>query len=145
VIKAAKGETWFSCIVGVVDLDRDLLSYQNHAHPRPFFWERDDALPESLKASPGAPVGSPDFDFTRVLHRPFNAAAKIVFYSDGLFDQRPQDSTCLEKKSIQSQLHSWFQSKSETEHVVSQLMETTRQFFGSTPPDDVTVVIIERT
>jgi serine phosphatase RsbU (regulator of sigma subunit) len=90
-------------------------------------------------------VGSSDFDFTRVLHRPFNPAAKIVFYSDGLFDQRPHDSTCLEKKSIQSQLHSWFQSKRETEHVVSQLMETTRQFFGSTPPDDVTVVIMERT
>jgi sigma-B regulation protein RsbU (phosphoserine phosphatase) len=144
VIKAAKGETWFRCMVVWVDLDHDLLSYQNHSHPRPFFWERDEAPAESLKASPGAPLGSSESDFTPVLQRPFGARSKVVFYSDGLFDQRPEDSRSLEKKTIQSQLHSWFQSKGEVEKVVKQLMETTRQFFGSTPPDDVTVVIIER-
>ncbi|NDG83663.1 MAG: HAMP domain-containing protein [Proteobacteria bacterium] len=144
ILKAAKGETWFSCMVGIVDLEQDSLLYQNFAHPRPFFWENKEASPEGLESFPGAPLGSPEIDFAKIFHRPFKSDSRIVFYSDGLFDKRTQDSKSLRKREILSQLHAAFQSRLEIEQVLNQLMDEMTRFFGTTPPDDVTVVIIDR-
>ena len=143
VTKSAKGATWFSCMIGIIDLDSGVMSYQNYSHPRPFFWEGASAEPESLKSAPSHPMGTEDVEIATIFTKPFPSGSRLVLYSDGLFDHRPTDQKALNKKEILPLIDSWVKSGIAPEQILENLMEQAREFFGSTPPDDVTLVLLE--
>jgi len=49
----------------------------------------------------------------------------------------------LNKKEILPLIDSWVKSGIAPEQILENLMEQAREFFGSTPPDDVTLVLLE--
>ncbi len=147
IFEAIGGESSFPCCLAIFDLDQNKFFFVKHGHPNPYLWDTESSRWSIMMSDISSPLGLTQYSPSPMMTLDFNPGFKILFYSDGLFDERLSDHKRLNKKETLKEFSQFVQNNGGNNPVVERMMGTVRQFFGNetgNQPDDITFVMIER-
>lgn len=144
IYASGNGESWFSCVIGALDSSDDSALILNHSHPLPLYWRGSEWNTEQIRFRPAVPLGAPEMHLPKIKRISFGRGSRILLYSDGLFDQRTDDYSSMNKSETLDEIDACFKSSVSGGELLSGLMAKSNSFFGKNQPDDITLLHIIR-
>ena len=147
VYSAGGGESNFPCFIGIFNLKSNLMHFVNHSHPSPLMWDQQKNKWSSVRAETSMYIGVETLGPVVVESVAFDKGASILFYTDGVFDQRVDNQKQLNKKHTYDFFAKLMLDKKADQSMVKEIMQYALQFFGDNSenrPDDLTFALIER-
>jgi serine phosphatase RsbU (regulator of sigma subunit) len=150
-LKGSAGENaTFTCLLSVIDTRNQKFFLQNAGNPFPYLYRDETKKFESLRSKNTNPLG--DIDPTvEPLVIDMKKGDRVYFYTDGLFDVRLSDNEKIRKKEYFEELAAQIAAGGELAHtdfIQAKTSEVVDKFFGrdrANRPDDITIVVIEKT
>ena len=148
VFLSSAGNATFPCLCMTLDLETGSIHFVNSGHPVPFRLKSDGTF-EVISSEPHLPLGQDGEYPVRAVRLQMEPSERILWYTDGLFDERRSDSSRLKKKDLLQNLAEIVATKAtpgETLRLSSLVLDRAREFFTDNPDnrhDDITVISIE--
>ena len=128
--------------LAVIDLAKDRMVYSAAGVPKPFLIQGEQI---DLINADGMPLGISKQAQYHNYQIPFPKGAKLMLYSDALTESPNKDGERLGEEGFSKMVTPFVTSRSmSSKEVVSSVMERFFDFSPKPPPDDVTVVFLER-
>lgn len=150
-LKGSAGENaTFTCLLSVIDTRTQKMYLQNAGNPFPYIYREETRKFESIKSKNTNPLG--DIDPTldpKVVD--LKKGDRVYFYTDGLFDVRLTDNEKMAKKEYFEDLARRITAdpgKASSNFIQNVTSVIVDNFFGkdrANRPDDITIVVIEKT
>ncbi|MBU6375279.1 MAG: SpoIIE family protein phosphatase [Bdellovibrionales bacterium] len=145
---SSSGNASFPCLCMTIDLESRVVHFVNSGHPVPFLFKPEGTF-EIISSESHLPLGQ-DGDYPiRATKFKLHSSEQVLWYTDGLFDERKSDSTRLKKKELLENLakkRSESANSGQDAHLSQLVLERARDFFSNSPDnrhDDITVISIE--
>ncbi|MBS1960510.1 MAG: SpoIIE family protein phosphatase [Bdellovibrionales bacterium] len=150
-LKASAGENAsFTCLLSVIDTRTQKMFLQNAGNPFPYLYRDSTQKFESLKQKNSIPLG--DVEPTiEPIEVDIVKGDRLFLYTDGLFDVRLNDQNKIHKKEFFEELAAKIaahQNEAHSSFIQERTADVVNEFFGkdrSNRPDDITIVVVEKT
>ena len=128
--------------LAVIDLEHDRMVYSAAGVPKPFLFANDKL---TLINADGMPLGISKQAQYHIYQIDFPKGAKLMLYSDALTESPNKTGERLEEEGFSKLVEPYIKDKKMgVKQVVDTVLEKFFDFASKPPPDDVTVVYLER-
>jgi len=130
-----------TCYYAIIDTDKKKIIFAKAGHHHPFFWNSKTGNFISIESKgPGLGiVTDPDYSVTEI---PYNSGDKLLFFTDGIIEQRNGDGEMYSLKRLN---RSFIASINRNEpRILDSLLEELHVFAGDVEyEDDITMLLYE--
>ncbi len=141
VLASGEENVSFPCLLTCIDQKQAKAFIINAGHPGPVKFNRSKNAFEMISGPMSLPLGQKNEFKVECFEVPLNDKDQILWYTDGLFDQRKTDGKKLKKKEVFDRIQQLI-SNSQND-LSTEVMQIAVEFFGAdikNRPDDITIV-----
>jgi serine phosphatase RsbU (regulator of sigma subunit) len=150
-LKGSAGENAsFTCLLSVIDTRNNKMWVYNAGNPFPHYYRDETQKFESIRNKNSNPLGVID-PIIEPIEMEFKTGDRLYLYTDGLFDVRLSDQAKLNKKKFFGELATQISTDGKPQQsaaIQKTSANAVHEFFGTdrtNRPDDITIVVVERT